>query len=160
MKSIVVYFSLEGNTKLIAETIAKELDADVMELKTKKYFSKGKFKKIFLGGKSVIFKEYPKLTNKYIDLNGYDNIFLGILIWVGTYASPFNIFIREYNLYNKNIGLFACNGGGSSKKCFDAFKMTFKHNNFIGEIDFIDPLRGNAEECILKTKEWVKSLKI
>jgi flavodoxin len=30
-KILVMYYSLEGSTKLIAETIAKELDADSME---------------------------------------------------------------------------------------------------------------------------------
>ena len=36
MKNLVVYYSLEGNTKLIAEFIAKEIGADIIELKPKK----------------------------------------------------------------------------------------------------------------------------
>ncbi|WP_256372430.1 hypothetical protein [Romboutsia sp. CE17] len=40
MKNLVVYFSIEGNTKLIEEIIAKGLNADIMELRTKKYFLK------------------------------------------------------------------------------------------------------------------------
>lgn len=38
MKNLVVYYSLEGNTKLIAEFIAKEIGADIIELKPKKNF--------------------------------------------------------------------------------------------------------------------------
>lgn len=35
MKSLVIYYSLEGNTKLIADTIKNELNSDVLELRTK-----------------------------------------------------------------------------------------------------------------------------
>ena len=38
MKSLVIYYSLEGNTKLIADTIKNELNSDVLELRTKKQY--------------------------------------------------------------------------------------------------------------------------
>lgn len=36
MKNLVIFYSLEGNTKLIASTIARAINADVLELKTKR----------------------------------------------------------------------------------------------------------------------------
>ena len=36
MKSIVIFYSLEGNTRLIATAIANAINADILELKTKK----------------------------------------------------------------------------------------------------------------------------
>ena len=33
MKTLVVYYSLEGNTKLIAQTLKEELNCDIVELK-------------------------------------------------------------------------------------------------------------------------------
>ena len=90
MKSLVIYYSLEGNTKLIADTIKNELNSDVLELRTKKQYPNKGFKKYLCGGKSVILKEKPKLLNKYIDISIYDKIFIGTPIWAGTYAVPFN----------------------------------------------------------------------
>lgn len=45
MKSLVIYYSLEGNTKLIADTIKNELNSDVLELRTKKQYPNKGFKK-------------------------------------------------------------------------------------------------------------------
>ena len=59
MKSLVIYYSLEGNTKLIADTIKNELNSDVLELRTKKQYPNKGFKKYLWGGKSVILKEKP-----------------------------------------------------------------------------------------------------
>lgn len=33
LKKLVVYYSLEGNTKMIAEAISKEIGSDILELK-------------------------------------------------------------------------------------------------------------------------------
>ncbi len=56
MKNLVVFYSLEGSTKLIANTIAKKLNADILELIPEKNYCDSGFKKFFLGGKSVLFK--------------------------------------------------------------------------------------------------------
>ena len=95
MRNLVVFYSLEGNTRLIAESIAKAINADVLELKTKKKYSDKGVKKYFWGGKSVIFKEKPEILYLDKDVNQYDNIFIGTPIWVGTYAPPFNTFLKN-----------------------------------------------------------------
>lgn len=158
MKNLIVYYSLEGNTKFISESIAKEIDADILELKPKKEIPTSRLKKYIWGGKSVIFKQKPTLINEEIDLNKYHNIFLGTPIWMGTYAASFNTFIASNKIYDKNIAIFACHGGGGAEKCFANFKQVLPNNNFIGEIEFLDPLKNNIDENILKVKDWIKIL--
>lgn len=158
MKNLIVYYSLEGNTKFIAESIAKEIEADILELKPKKEIPTSRFKKYIWGGKSVIFKQKPTLINEEIDLNKYHNIFLGTPIWAGTYAASFNTFIANNKICNKNIAIFACHGGGGAEKCFVNLKQVLPDNNFIGEIEFLDPLKNNIDQNILKVKDWIKIL--
>lgn len=158
MKSLVIYYSLEGDTKLIANIIKNELNSDVLELRPKKQYPNKGFNKYLWGGKSVIFKEKPKLLNKYIDISIYDKIFIGTPIWVGSYAAPFNTFFNEYKIKNKEIGLFVCHGGGRPNKCFENLKKELKGNKIIGEIEYTDPLKNNKEENIQKTINWIKNL--
>ena len=160
MKNLIVYYSLEGNTRLIAEAIAKEIDADILELKPKKEFPSSGFKKYMWGGMSAMFKQKPALINEGVDLTKYNNIFLGTPVWAGTYATPFNTFIAKNKIEHKNIALFVCYAGGKTEKCFSNFKKALPGNYFIGEIDFLDPLQNNTEENILKVKKWIKTLNI
>lgn len=157
MATLVVYFSLDGNTKLIAKTIAETVDADFAELKTsKEYHTKG-FKKFFWGGKSVLFGEKPELTNDPIDLSRYDTIILGTPVWAGSFAPPLKTFFSKYQITGKRIALFACHGGGGAKKCMANIKAAIPDNDFIGEIEFQDP-KKYPEENTAKAAEWAKKL--
>lgn len=158
MKTLVIFYSLEGNTKYISEIIAKELHADLLELKTKKSYPTSGFKKYFCGGRSVLMKEEPELINENIDLSSYENIVLGTPIWAGVHAAAYNTFIKKYKFTGKNIALFACHRGGGAGKCFKLFKKELDGNEFIGEIDFVDPLKNNKEGNYNKAVQWANSL--
>lgn len=159
MSTLVVYFSFKGNTKFIAETIAGTISADIMELKiSKKYPAEG-FQKYFWGGKSVIFGEKPELINEPIDLNRYDTILIGTPIWAGSFTPPIKSFISQYKVQGKRIALFASHGGGGAKKCFAKLKKELSGNEFISEIDFVEP-KKHTEENSSKAVKWAKGLSI
>lgn len=159
MKTAVIFYSLEGNVRYLAEGIAKELQAELVELKTKKEFPTSGFKKYFWGGKSVVLKEKPVLTNTDLNIEQYDNIILGTPIWAGTYAAPFNTFVKKYKFAGKKVAVYACNAGGGVEKCFKSFKEALPENEFVGEIEFVDPLKKNKEENLEKVINWVKTLR-
>ncbi|HEX3076439.1 MAG TPA: hypothetical protein VHQ24_06210 [Lachnospiraceae bacterium] len=62
MKTIIVFYSLEGNTKYAAETIAARIGADILELKTQKEKSGGTFSTYFWGGKKCHYGREAKAT--------------------------------------------------------------------------------------------------
>lgn len=160
MKTVVIFYSLEGNTKFIAQAISKELQADIIELETVKEFPSSGFKKYIWGGKSIVFKQYPELKNKNLDLSVYENIIIGTPIWAGSYAAPLNTFVKQHSFSGKKVALFACHGGGGAEKCFKMFKQSLTGNDFIGEIDFIDPLKKDKEKNNIKAVNWAKDLPI
>ncbi len=158
MKTLVVYFSFEGNTKFIAEKIAESINTDIIELETSKKYPTEGFRKYFWGGKSVIFGEKPKLTNERIDLDQYETIIIGTPVWAASFAPPIKSFISQYNIQGKRIALFASHGGGGAEKCFMKLKEALPGNEFIGETDYVEP-KGKLESSE-NAARWAAGLSV
>lgn len=161
MKTLVVYYSLTNNTKLIAEAVAAQLHADLLEVKPQKKLPREGFWKFFLGGMSAIFKQSPKLENAAVDLSGYKNIIIGTPIWAGSFSAPIHSFLRRNRLAEKKIALFACHASkeaNAAEKCFAGLKKELTGNTFVGEMDFCDPLVHAKEESTAKAAEWAAGL--
>ncbi|MDR1630601.1 MAG: flavodoxin [Oscillospiraceae bacterium] len=155
MKTLVVYYSLEGNTEFIAQQVADKSGADIFKLEPQKEFPKQGFKKYFWGGKSVIFGEKPPLKNTTPDLNLYDSIYIGTPVWSGSFAPPVNTFLSQNSFENKQISLFACHGGGGADKCFEKIKSRLAKDTVVKTIDFQDPLHAEKDEVLNKIDAWL-----
>lgn len=159
MSTLVVFFSLDGNTRFIAEHIAKAVDADMVSLNTRKQYPDKGFKKYFCGGKDVLFGEKPALTNGHIDWEGYDTIIVGSPVWAGSYAPPVKTFLSDYPIAGKRVAVFACHGGGSAEKCLERMKTALCSNECIGEIDFVDP-KKTPETSAAEAVKWASGLSV
>lgn len=150
MKTALIYYSLEGNTELIANMIKDKIDVDLIKLIPEKEIPKEGFMKYVWGGKSVLFKEKPQLMNKGINLDTYDRIIFGTPIWAGGFTPPLLSFLTENTIKDKKISLYACNKGGSSQKCFSNFKDHLKDNEIIQTMEFKEP--KEADKNLLEDK--------
>ena len=155
LKKLVMYYSLEGNTKLIAEAIATEVGADLLELKPIKDVSPTGFMRFVWGGKQVMLKEKPELQPFDVKIEDYDVIYMGSPVWAGSYAPAFNTFFNEYKVTGKKIGLFGCYGGQEGK-LFINYRNQLEGNEIIGEIGFKNPLTLSRQESELRAKEWAR----
>ena len=157
MNSLTIFYSLGGNTRLIARTIAQTIQGDMLELRPlKKYASKG-FLKFFAGGKDVILKKTPPLETYHFKPNQYQLLILGTPVWAGSYTPPFKTFFHEQVIEQKNIALFCC-CSGSCGKTFENIKSVIPENNFVGEICFFDPLKKDREDQVEQAKKWIKTI--
>lgn len=157
MKKLVVFYSYEGNTKLIAESIANSIGADILELKPINEMKSKGFMKFVWGGRDAVMKKRPKLNDFNINFDDYDQIIIGTPVWAFTYAPPFNTLFSEYNIVNKDIALFCCHEGGMGM-VFNNLKKNLHGNNIIGEYDFINVITENSEQKIKMAIEWAKTL--
>ena len=156
MKKLVVYYSFQGNCKFMAENIADEIGADLLELKPKKSIPSKGFGKFFFGGFQVFFKRKPELYELEKNPEGYDLIFLGSPVWAGKYASPFNTFFSKFGFEGKKIALFAA-FAGERGKIFDEFKNELKDNQILGEIGIKNPMSDKGRNSI-EVRDWSKSI--
>lgn len=144
MKTIVIYYSLEGSTDLAARSIADLTDADLIRLIPEKALPAGNFQKYFWGGKSAVFSEKPKLTNEKIDLSKYDTVVIGTPVWAGTFAPPILTFLTEQPFFGKNVYLFASHSGGGAAKCFAKLTGRLGANTVKGTVELLEPIKDKS----------------
>lgn len=157
MKKLIIYYSLDGNTRFLAQSIAKGIEAELLELKPENDISPRGFMKYFWGGKQVTMKEKPALLPFDINPPDYDIIFIGTPVWAWRHAPAVESFFTAVQLRDKKIGLFCCHGGGKGKTLVK-MKDRLAGNDIIGEIDFKEPLRYNKDACSDKALSWAKGL--
>jgi len=156
MKTLVIYYSLEGDTKLIADAVAKSTGADVLEIRPKKEIPKN-ILKLFFGGKQSMMKEKPELLPLDKNPADYDLLFIGTPVWAWNMSAPIRSFLSSAKLAGKKIGLFCCNGGQKGKT-FDEMERILSENAVVGEIEFKEPLKHDKEADAKKAGEWAKGI--
>ena len=111
MKALIAYYSYRGNTKRIAELIAKETGADTLRIETVVPYE-GSYNKVVNQGQDEVNAGYcPAIKPLSVDLSKYDTIILGTPVWWYTFAPAMHTFLKSQNWNGKTIYPFATNGG-------------------------------------------------
>ena len=145
-KIAIIYYSMSGNTKYIAEYLKDKLNADIIRLTPKKEYPNKGLKKFFWGGKSAVMKETPSLEEYQFNSNKYDIIILGSPIWASTFTPPLRTFIKENNLKDKHLAVFLSCSGGRTDKAINNLKKELEIDNFIDTLVLIDPKNKKTKE--------------
>lgn len=157
MKSLVLYYSFEGNTENIAKAIATGIDADIEMVKPVKELKSKGFSKFIWGGSQVVMGKKPKIQPINVNIETYDFILIGTPIWAGTYAPPIKTLIENEYIKNKKVAYFYTHEGGHSKAMAKAKESISKLNTFIDGRDFLnrdEPMNTHHEDAIT----WVQEL--
>lgn len=158
MKTLIVYYSLDGNTRLIAETIRDAISGDAVPLKPVKGIRAKGLLKILWGVKQVLMKEMPELEPLEIRVEDYERIFIGTPVWAGTYAPPLNSFFAANKIEGKSVAFFCCHGGAGKVATFKNLKKALRNNTFIGELELKEPLRKNTDAAQEKARVWARGV--
>lgn len=140
MKTVIVYYSMSGNTKYVADIIAKKIDADIIRIEPVKAYPDQGAKKFIWGGKSAVMGEKPALQSYEFSAEKYDRIILGTPVWAGTFAPPIRSFLKENpDIQGKRIAVFTCFSGGGADKAIEKMKKYIGLDNFDAELILVDP---------------------
>ena len=158
MKCLVLYYSFSGNTRLIAETVAKELNADLEELKPVKPLNASGAGYVMWGLRQLVSQNKPPLLPLKHNPDEFDLIVIGTPVWSYTVTPPIRTFLEEHHFTNKKIALFCCHGGNYGKT-LDDMRNALNGNEIIGAADFCDPLKHDTDENRQKAAAWANTLK-
>lgn len=140
MKTVIVYYSLTGNTAWAAARLARELDADMLELKPRKAYPDRGFRMFFRGGKSAISGEQPALEPYDFDAGAFDCVILVTPLWAGRISPPLRSFLASHGgeLAGKRLGAVICCSGGKDKKAFEQIR-TLAGNEPAARLRLVNP---------------------
>ncbi len=155
MKTLIIFYSYEGNTKFIAETMATQLDADVLELKLEKEYKTKGFMRFIWIGKEIMLSRKPKLKEFDKNIESYDLILIGTPVWAFTFTPPLRRFFAENKIQGKKIALF-CTHEGKKGKTIENMEKKLQGNKIIAKTDF-GKVKENKEENRKKAIGWCKS---
>lgn len=147
MKTAVVYYSMSGNTKTVAETVAEKLGAEMIEIQpVKEYPSKGA-RKFIWGGMKAVMGEKPKLQPYSFD-ESCDRIIFGTPVWASSFTPPIRSFIEENRdaLKGKRFAVFVCYAGGGAEKAIGKLRQFLNAEEFQAELILIDPKERPSKE--------------
>lgn len=111
-KTLVLYYSLTGNTKMVAEEIAHRLGADIEEITCVNPYDTNFQTCIERSMQEREAGVLPEINPVKADLSKYDVIFIGYPVWFGTYAPPIATWLNSVDLSGKKVVLFCTFGSG------------------------------------------------
>lgn len=155
-RTILIYYSFEGNTHFIATEMAAKLGCDVLRIEPLEEVKTHGFMKYVWGGRQAVMKKMPKLKEYNLDIDSYDTVIIGTPVWAGTYAPPLRTFFDENQISNKNIAVFCCHEGGMGNT-LEKIEKAIPDNKFLIKWDFKAPLK-NREETFKKIGEFMGEL--
>jgi flavodoxin len=159
MKTLVVFYSYDGNSALVVEELQKALGegCDTLELRIEDGTRRSGLAKYLWGGRMVFSRTNPTLKPYDTAIDGYDLVILGGPVWAGAPAPALQSFIAKTKPEGKKIGLFLCHGGGPGKS-FDKLKALLPGNVIAGTIDFVNPAKQDRTAVAQKVGEWLAGM--
>ena len=114
MQSLVVYYSLTGKTRLVAQAIGKVLNATVIEISETKPRKRGP-SLYAIGGFEAKMNKRSKIEPIEADLAQYERVFVGSPVWNSRPVPAINAFIYDVDFEDRSVIPFFTMAGDDSQ---------------------------------------------
>lgn len=152
---LIAYFSLSGNTRLIARDIQKQVGGDLFEIKAVKQYGPDFDAAVEQAREELRTSARPELTAKIDAMQQYDVIFVGFPNWVGTMPMAVYSFLEQYDFTGKTIVPFCTHGtSGVGNTVSDLKKLNLQANIR----QHIGIYRNNVKTAESAVAEWLRGL--
>lgn len=152
---LITYFSLSGNTRLIARDIQKMTGGDLFEIKAERTYGPDFDSAVEQAREELRVNARPKLTAAVSNMQDYDVIFVGFPNWVGTMPMAVFTFLEQYDFSGKTLIPFCTHGTSGISSTITDFKKLNPKANILEYIDFF---RNDVKDAEIPLQNWLKKL--
>jgi flavodoxin len=160
IRKLIIYYSMDGNTRQVAEKIQKATGADIVEIDTLIPYT-GTDEEIVKQGEDEVKRGYmPQIKPFQVNIEDYDTIMIGTPTWWYTMAPAILSFIAANDFTGKTVIPFQTHAGWPGhgindikNACEGAIIMNEK------TIKFSPQQFGIMETAEKELNIWIESLK-
>jgi len=109
MKSVIIYYSRTRKTAVAAKALAKELNADIIEIEDLK--SRSGALNYVSASMDAVREIKTHIRPESLNLEKYGLVYVGTPVWAGKPSPAIITAIDRYNFQGKDVILFATFGG-------------------------------------------------
>lgn len=156
-KTLIVYYSLRnGNTRIVAEHIQKNVGGDLVRIETVDSYPEI-YRDVTTQAKKELESGYrPPLKTHIKNFDDYDTIFLGSPNWWNTIAPAVMTFLESYNFAGKTVVPFITHEGSRLGKSVDDIEKLAPEATMLRGLS----VRGSSvNDAMGDVKTWLKNLK-
>ena len=155
---LVIYYSLTGNTKSIAETIQNKTGGDVFEIETVKDYPAAYSEITEEAKRELETGELPALKKSPPNMSSYDLILVGSPVWWYTVSTPVMSFLKQADFAGKIVSAFCTHEGGIGK-FFWHFKEQAKNADVLEGLDLFKPRQAREGQVDKALDSWLSKLR-
>ena len=129
MKTLVTYFSAEGNTARAGNELAEHLGADIFEIVPEVPYTAADIKwtnPLARCNKEKFGRKDVPVAGRIENFEEYDTVYIGFPIWYYCAPNVINTFCKDYDWTGKRVILFATSGSSGLGKTVEKLQPYVK----------------------------------
>jgi flavodoxin len=155
---LIIYYSLTGNTRSIAEMIREKTAGYLFEIETVKNYPADYSECIEEAKRELQTRELPALSKSPPDMSSYDLVLVGSPVWWYTVSTPVMRFLTQADFEGKKVSAFCTHEGGVGK-FFPHFQEQAQNAVVLEGLDLYKPRQARGGEVDKALDSWLGKLR-
>lgn len=130
-KTLIIYYSRTGNTKVIAELIAEKVGGNLVQVETKEKRPVDYQKEVEQNAQEQEKESLPELKPTILNFDKYERIFIGTSTWNMALPQALVSFLVSHDFNRKKVIPFNTHGGYGSGSTFNQISTYTKGSNVL-----------------------------
>ncbi len=157
MKALVVYYSKSGNTRRVAEEIAKALGGEteeIVEIDANRTGILG----FLRGGRAGMMREESHIESPKKRPGDYDLLFVGSPVWGWNLVPAVRSYLAAADLNGKPVAFFCTMGMNGERKTFASMRQLTSGSKPLGDLAILQGELKSPDALTKRVTGWAREM--